>query len=138
MSVLVENEEYRRLMARDADYERLHALLNTPETLRFLEGVRVEVAHQVERWGTVHDRAKEPGDWFWLLGYLASKALRAHVDGDRDKAMHHCISSAAVLANWHSHVAIGGGAMTPGSSDLQDFLRKTFGQNFLERHGRLP
>jgi hypothetical protein len=115
-----------------AERERLQRLLNTPETLRFLEGTRIEVAHQIERWGTVHDRAKEPQDWFWLLGYLSGKALKAHVDGDADKAMHHCISSAAVLANWHTHIAIGYGLMTPGSSDLQAFLAATFGANFAE------
>lgn len=132
MTMLVENEEYRRLIARSAEYDRLYLLLNTPELMRFLEGTRIEVAHQVERWGTVHDRAKEPADWFWLLGYLAGKALRAHNAGEREKALHHCISSAAVLANWHTHILLGGGAMSPGSSDLQEFLRTTFGANFLE------
>lgn len=121
--------EIHRLQAENA---RLSALLNTPETLRFLEGTRLEVAHQVERWGTVHDRAKEPADWFWLLGYLSGKALAAHAKGDTEKAMHHCISSAAVLANWHTHIALGAGLMTPGSSDLQEFLRETFGANFTE------
>jgi len=115
-----------------AERDRLHALINTPETASFLEGTRIEVAHQVEKWGTVHDRAKEPADWFWLVGYLAGKALRAHLYGDREKALHHCISTAAVLANWHTHIAVGASAMTPGSSDLQEFLRKTFGANFLE------
>ena len=115
-----------------AERDRLDALVNSPETGDFLIGVRNEVAHQVERWGTVHDRAKEPGDWFWLVGYLANKALVAHVKGDTEKALHHCISTAAVLANWHTHVAHGAGLMQPGSSDLQQFLRETFGANFLE------
>src|SRR6185295_1361042 len=99
----------------------------------FLEGTRIEVAHQVERWGTVHDRAKEPADWFWLVGYLAGKALRAHLMDDREKALHHCISTAAVLANWHTHIILGASAMTPGSSDLQKFLCDTFGADFVER-----
>jgi len=119
-----------------AERDRLHALINTPETLRFLEGTRIEVAHQVERWGTVHDRAKEPADWFWLVGYLAGKALRAHLVADREKALHHCISTAAVLANWHTHILLGASAMTPGSSDLQKFLRDTFGANFVEKQER--
>lgn len=115
-----------------AEVARLTKLLNTPETMRFLEGTRLEVAHQIERWGTVHDRAKEPADWFWLLGYLSGKALAAHSKGDTEKAMHHCISSAAVLANWHTHIGLGSGLMQPGSSDLQEFLRETFGANFVE------
>jgi len=121
-----------------AELERLRALVNSPETRDFLLGVRNEVAHQVERWGTVHARAKEPADWFWLIGYLGGKALAAHVKGDTDKAMHHCISTAAALANWHTHILHGAGLMQPGSSDLQDFLRDTFGANFIEyqsKHG---
>jgi hypothetical protein len=93
----------------------------------FLDGTRAEVAHQIQRWGTVGDRAKEPQDWFWLVGYLAGKALAAHVNGDINKALHHTISSAAVLANWHTHIKLGEGAMTPGSSDLQRMLEETFG-----------
>lgn len=117
----------RVLVADRAERDRLKALLNRPETMRFLEGTRLEVAHQVERWGTVHDRAKEPADWFWLVGYLAGKALRSHIDGDHDKARHHCISSAAVLANWHTHITLGSGEFTPGASDLQQHLERTFG-----------
>lgn len=125
-------EKDARIAELQTECSRLRSLLNTPETERFLEGTRIEVAHQVERWGTVHDRAKEPADWFWLVGYLAGKALRAHLMADREKGLHHCISTAAVLANWHTHIALGASAMTPGSSDLQAFLRKTFGANLLE------
>lgn len=123
--------EHDALLAAAAERDRLLALINSPETLRFLEGTRLEIVHQVQRWGTVRDRAKEPADWFWLLGYLSGKALRAHVDGDREKAQHHCISSAAVLANWHTHIATAG-TFTPGASDLQEFLRKTFGEGVAE------
>lgn len=124
------NEEER------AELGRLRALVNSPETRNFLSGVRNEVAHQVERWGTVHDRAKEPADWFWLVGYLGGKALSAHIKGDTEKAMHHCISTSAALANWHAHIMHGAGLMQPGSSDLQQFLRETFGANFLEYQER--
>lgn len=125
------------LMQLKDERDRLHALVNSPETLRFLEGVRLEVAHQVEKWGTVHDRAKEPADWYWLVGYLAGKALSAHIAGNTEKALHHCISTAAVLANWHTHIACGSGLMTPGSSDLQSFLAETFGANFVEAQSRV-
>jgi hypothetical protein len=125
--------------ARDAEreeLEHLRALVNSPETRDFLIGARNEVAHQVEKWGTVHDRAKAPADWFWLVGYLGGKALAAHLAGDTEKAMHHCISTSAALANWHTHILHGAGLMQPGSSDLQDFLRDTFGANFIEYQGR--
>lgn len=128
--------EHAALLAAREERDRLFALLNTPETALFLEGTRLEVAHQVERWGTVHDRAKEPADWFWLVGYLAGKALRAHVDGDTEKAKHHTISTAAALANWHAHITLGAGRMTPGASDLQRFLVETFGSNFVEYQQR--
>lgn len=74
----------------------------------FFAGVLAEKEHQLKRWGTTHDRNKAPGDWFWLLGYLGGKALAAAVKGDREKALHHCISSAAVLANWHDAIKSGG------------------------------
>lgn len=67
----------------------------------FWAGVRAEKEHQLKRWGTTHDRNKAPADWFWLVGYLAGKALASAIKGDKEKALHHCISSAAVLAHWH-------------------------------------
>jgi uncharacterized Zn finger protein (UPF0148 family) len=81
--------------------ERLNELINSPEVEDFLRGVRLEAAHQVERWGEPHDRSKSAEHWFWLVGYLAGKALRAAITGDRDKALHHTVSSAAALFNWH-------------------------------------
>lgn len=117
-----------RALAAEQERDQLRALIDSPYNLQFLEGVRREIAHQVQRWGTAHDRAKAPADWLWLLGYLSGKALAAHIAGDTDKAMHHCISSAAVLANWHTHILLGGGARSPGSSDLQRFLQETFGE----------
>lgn len=83
-------------------YNDLRAKLNTPITDNFLEGVKLEAVHQVERWGAKHDTGKEPEDWFWLLGYLGGKALSAAKAGDKEKALHHTISSAAALANWHA------------------------------------
>jgi hypothetical protein len=98
----------------------------------FLESTRVEVAHQIERWGTVHDRAKEPADWYWLLAYLSGKALASAIAGDVEKAKHHTISSAAVLANWHAQLTFADNRFTPGDSDLQKFLVETFGEAISE------
>lgn len=86
-----------------AEYERLHALLNTPELLDFVKGVQVEAAHQRERWGKQHDSTKSPEEWLWVVGYLAGKALQAQRTGDLDKHRHHLITAAAVLANWHAY-----------------------------------
>ena len=91
----------RALAFLQAEVNRLQTLLNSPEVNDFIAGVMIEAAHQRERWGGWHDAGKAPEDWFWLLGYLAGKALSAAKRGDQDKALHHIISSAAVLANWH-------------------------------------
>lgn len=88
-----------------AEYERLHALLNRPEVNDFIEGVRSEAAHQVTRWEAA-DRQKNPEDWYWTLGYLAGKALKAQRDDDIPMMLHHLISSAALLANWHSNAKV--------------------------------
>lgn len=80
-------------------------ILNTPELHQFTEGVTLEALHQRERWGSTHDVGKTPADWFWLVGYLAGKALHAQTAGNIDKALHHTISAAAALANWHAAIA---------------------------------
>lgn len=93
-----------------AEFERLDALINDPEIDDFLRGVRLEAAHQRERWGQDHDAGKAAADWFWLLGYLSGKALAAAIAGHRKKALHHTISSAAVLLQWHKAIRAGTGA----------------------------
>lgn len=163
-SQTIETSEYNELVAAKAERDRLHDLVNTPEVDDFLKGVRIEAAHQVERWGEAHDRKKSAESWFWLVGYLAGKALRAatqqllpryqHLkrggtyevisvgenennrgenlvvyrgeddgriwvrpaaqffDGrfielpakPNEKALHHCISTAAALFNWHKAI----------------------------------
>lgn len=87
-----------------AENARLKALINTPETADWHLGVDLEAAHQVERWGAVHDRDKSAEQWFWLVGYLAGKALRSHIAGDHEKAKHHTISTGAALRHWHAAI----------------------------------
>jgi len=102
-----------------AELRRLDALINTPETENFVEGIRLEAAHQEQRWGASHDDGKGPQDWYWLVGHLAGKALMSFVTGDIEKAKHHVITTAAALANWHRKLC-GSGTMRPGiaSPDL--------------------
>lgn len=97
-----------------AELERLRALINTPHTDDWMRAVDLEAAHQQERWGADHDAGKEPHDWFWLLGYLSGKALAAFIKGDRDKGLHHIVSSGAVLLNWHRNVTGANTGMRPG------------------------
>jgi hypothetical protein len=103
------------LLRRAADrIQELDALINTPHVGDFLEAVRLEAAHQCERWGVDNDAAKEPPDWFWLLGYLAGKALAAAIAGNKEKALHHAISTAAACLNWHAHISGERTRMRPG------------------------
>jgi hypothetical protein len=96
----------------------LEALINSPKTDEWFEGVRLEAAHQQERWGSEHDAGKTSWDWFWLIGYLAQKAAASSVAGDRDKAMHHTISTGAALLNWHRAMTGENTQMRPGTQGL--------------------
>lgn len=97
-----------------AEVSRLQSLLNTPEVVDFVNGVQIEAAHQRERWGADHDVGKAPADWFWLVGYLAGKALHAFTEGRQEKALHHLVTTGAALANWHAHATGADTSMRPG------------------------
>lgn len=99
----------------DCERERdeLKAILNTPETDDFFRGIELEAAHQRMRWPSEVDAGKTHADWFWLVGYLAGKCLHAAIAGNMEKALHHTISTAAALANWHRAIK-GFGNMRPG------------------------
>jgi hypothetical protein len=99
------------------EVERLREALNIPEIEDFDKAIPLEAAHQVQRWGVDHDSGKQPEDWFWLVGYLAGKALSAIKSDNAEKAKHHCISAAAALRNWHAHIRSGSSVMRPGIAD---------------------
>lgn len=109
-NVVVPEEDYQAL--KDEVF-RLRKLINTPEILDFTKAVNVEAVHQRERWGSEHDAGKAPSDWFWLIGYVAGKALHAAITGDTKKLLHHIITTAAVCNNWHAQV-LGKCDMRPG------------------------
>jgi hypothetical protein len=99
---------YEYLAALECEVEELRALqrrVNTPEIDDFIAAIRLEAVHQVERWGEAHDQGKTAEDWFWTLGYLATKAVQAARYGDREKYLHHIVTSAALLLNWHRAAA---------------------------------
>lgn len=116
-----------RVMAEEI--VKLRKQLNTPEVLDFAKAVQLEAAHQRQRWGSAHDGGKTDADWFWLIGYLAGKALHnpyRHTTGDeiviappeyRDvmwkKQLHRIVTVAAAAANWHMAV-LGKTDMRPG------------------------
>lgn len=100
-----------------AEIERLRAQINEPLTADFIEAVRIEAAHQRERWGNEHDAGKTDADWFWLIGYLAGKALHNPGDG-REKQLHRIITIGAAAANWHL-AKHGATNMRPGIAEPQ-------------------
>ena len=112
--LLSEPTEAESLRARVAELE---ALINTPQTVDWFDGVQLEAAHQQERWGTTHDGGKTAFDWFWLIGYLAQKAASSAVSGNVEKAKHHTISTGAALLNWHRNLSGENTSMRPGTGD---------------------
>jgi hypothetical protein len=95
----------------EVENARLRALINTPVVDDWFDGVRIEAAHQQERWGSSHDAGKSDLDWFWLIGYLAQKVVSADTT---EKALHHTISTAAALFNWHQAISGVDTRMRPG------------------------
>lgn len=99
-----------------AEIERLNTIINTPHGDDFVRAVSIEAEHQRQHWGTEGDAGKTPADWFWLVGYLAGKALHAHASCDLDKSEHHVITTAAACANWHRNM-FGKTSMRPGHEE---------------------
>lgn len=95
--------------------------INTPELKSFWSGAQNEALHQRERWGVTGDDAgKTDADWFWLIGYLAGKALHNPPRDDmspRDLRLHRIITVAAAAANWHGALTGDYGEMRPGIAE---------------------
>ena len=92
--------------------EAERAEVNTPHTADFIEAVKLEAAHQRKRWGTDHDVGKTDADWFWLIGFLAGKAINPLTTPE--KRLHHIITTAAACLNWHAHRTGADTRMRPG------------------------
>lgn len=86
------------------DAPRLREIIHRPESDDFLKGVSIEAEFQRQKHGV--DNLMQPTrdwhQWFWVSGYLLGKALSACLRGDREKAKHHLVTTAALLANWHN------------------------------------
>ena len=90
--------------------EEVRKLINTPHTEDFIEAVKLEAEHQRLRWGSDHDAGKKDSDWFWLVAYLAGKAIHKP-----EKKLHHIVTTAAALMNWHAHATDSDTRMRPGT-----------------------
>ena len=106
---LEQSVELARLRER---VRELEGLINAPEILDFEKAVKLEAAHQRERWGSDHDAGKTDADWFWLIGYLAGKSLH-NPGGEQEKKLHRIVTVAAAACNWHA-ATLGKTNMRPG------------------------
>lgn len=124
--VLLKRDEVADLIHDAWAARKLLRLIDTPELVDFARGVQMEAVHQVQRWGSADRESKDPAAWFWLLSHLATRALEHHKEAERiasecfvdppneahraaiahhrEKAAHHTITAAAVLAHWHASV----------------------------------
>lgn len=92
------------LQVKTARVMELEALINNPELDDFLNGLKLESAHQTERWGRNDEEKKFPHEYANVVSYLVGKLIKAIWDRDKDKFKHHCISIAAALFNCHRQV----------------------------------
>jgi hypothetical protein len=90
---------FEELGSARVEANELRKLIYSPIIDNFLEAVRLEAAHQVDRWKSPHDAGKHDSDWYWLLGYLGGKLIHRPNDS-LDKQLHWIISIAAVCFNW--------------------------------------
>lgn len=118
------NPGYAETLRMEAWALRIAAQLHSPETEDWFAGVRFEAGHQVLRWGSAHDGGKNPLDWFWLIGYLAQKAVVAAMIADWDKAKHHTISTAAALLNWHRQISGQTDGVRPGIDPAERSMKE--------------
>lgn len=104
-----------RLDALAAENAAIKDALDVPDQTEFLEAAVAEAQYQRTRWSE-QDATKTPSDWFWLVGYLVSKAMH----DVRGKRVHHLVAAAAVLANWHKASIAAGEAMPDERGDQAD------------------
>jgi hypothetical protein len=95
-----------------AEIKRLRAIVDGPEIKDFLVAAEKEAKYQRAQWGDGHDAGKVLSDWYWTLGYLGGKALYALLADDKEKGLHHIITTAALCANWHRAIVQQGAAST--------------------------
>lgn len=105
-----------RAETAEARVAELEAQINTPELHDFAKAVALEAAHQRQRWPSAHDAGKTDADWFWLIGYLAGKALHNPPNAmpPQDAKLHRIVTVAAAAANWHAAVSGASTTMRPG------------------------
>ncbi len=85
---------------RQAVVDAVRGYLGSTLHADFMGGAIREAEYQRTIW---NDANKGPAEWFWTLGYLASKVV--HRDESPERQQHHITAAAGLLANWHAFVA---------------------------------
>ena len=115
------------VIQKEETIKYLESLINTPTIDNFLSGIIYESAHQVERWKDNVDRESESFNWVFLVGHLATRAAAYHEAGNKEKALHHTITTAAVCLNWHRFLK-GDRDFFPGYNATKYFHGEPFGE----------
>jgi len=89
----------------------LEKLIGSPEIENFLEGVRIEAAHQTDKWGMKDEESKFPHDYALVMDRLKGKQTEAIWTRDSEKYRHHLVTLAAVCFNAHRQVSKEGTAI---------------------------
>lgn len=84
--------------------EYLESLINSPEVNDFIEGLKIEQAHQTEKWGREQEENHHPAHYILVNNKLLGKLTVAMWDGDVEKFKHHCITIAAAMFNCHRQI----------------------------------
>lgn len=96
------NQECDRL---NQQYNELVDRINTTNIADFVQSMTNESAYQKDRW-LESDKTKTDADWFWLIGYLSSKALfnpdfgNASLREYAEKQKHRIVTIAAAAYHW--------------------------------------
>jgi hypothetical protein len=104
-----------RALRAEAELASIKEALDTPEQDDFLTAAVSEAKYQRATWSEA-DARKTDSDWFWLIGYLVSKAMH----DVRGKRVHHLTAAAAALANWHAAAISRGEHMPDERGDQAD------------------
>lgn len=89
----------------------LEKLISNPEIENFIEGLRIESAHQTDKWGQREEESKWPQDYALVLDKLKGKQALAIWDYDKEKYKHHLITMSAVCHNIHRQIEKEGTAL---------------------------
>lgn len=95
----IEEERTYDLIRMSERIKELEDLINNPCITEFIEGVKIEQAHQTERWGANAENDKSPAYYSVVLDKLKGKQAVSIFDCDKDKYKHHLITMAAVCYN---------------------------------------